>query len=266
MNMITETWAAMAGAFLTATVLPAVIILVIGILGVRLVLALTEAALKKTKLEKAAYTLIKTALRVVLYGLLALTVASKLGIDVTGVVALASVLTLAVSLSVQNALTNVISGFTLLYTKPFVSGDFVEIAMQSGTVQEIGLTYTRLATPDNKCISIPNSSVTAAQIVNYTVLGQRRMSIPVSASYETPVELVLQTLRQAGAVEGALEDPAPVAVVERYGESAIEYSLRVWSSADDYWDVYYAITGQLQALFSQQGVEITYPHLNIHMK
>ena len=259
------TWFTLAGTFLTATVLPAVILFVVGVLVIRLIMNLIEKTLQKTKLEKAALGLIKTTIRMVLYGLLALMVADKLGIDVTGVVALASVLTLAVSLSVQNALTNVISGFSLLYTKPFVSGDYVEIAGQSGTVQEIGLTYTKLSTPDNKMISIPNGSVTSAQIVNYTVTGTRRVDISVCASYEAPIALVLETLREAGNVPTILESEGVFAAVDSYGDSAIRYVLRVWSTTENYWDTYFTINENVKKLFDEKGVEMTYPHLNIHV-
>jgi len=267
MNELTDisSWLPAVGTFLTASLLPAVLLLALGLLAIRLVMGLVEKMLKKTKLEKAAFSLIKTVIRVVLYGLLALIIADKLGIDVTGVVALASVLTLAISLSVQNALTNLISGFTLLYTKPFVSGDYVEVAGQSGTVQEIGLTYTKLATPDNKVISIPNGSVTSAQIVNYTVQGTRRIDITVSASYETPVQLVLEALREAGSLPTILESEPVFAAVNSYGDSAINYVLRVWTTADRYWDNYFAITENVKKLFDEKGVTMTYPHLNIHV-
>ena len=165
MNMILS-WLSVAGTFAVSKLLPMVILAVVGVLAVRIALNLVRKFLEKSKLEKAAHTLILTACQVVLYILLALIIASGLGIDVTGIVALASVLTLAVSLSVQNLLTNVFGGFTLLYTKPFASEDFVEIAGQSGTVKEIGLTYTKLATVDNKIVSIHNSAVTAAEIIN----------------------------------------------------------------------------------------------------
>lgn len=252
--------------YLVNTALPVTILAVVGILLIRLIMGLVEKTLSKTKLEKAAYGLIKTVIRVVLYGLLALILASRLGIDVTGIVALASVLTLAVSLSVQNALTNLISGFTLLYTKPFVSGDFVEIAGQSGTVREIGLTYTKLTTGDNKSVSIPNGAVTSEQIVNYTVLGTRRVDVTVSASYDTPVEQVLASLRQAGQVETALESPAPFAGVQSYGESAICYVLQVWSTAEDYWKTLFAVNQNVKAVFDREGVAMTYPHLNVHVE
>ena len=258
-------WVASATSFLVSAVLPAALIAVVGIVIVRLILQLVNKALEKSKLDKVAHKLIQAVLRVVLYGLLVLIVASKLGIDVTGIVALASVLTLAVSLAVQNTLTNLISGFTLLYTKPFVSGDFVEIAGQSGTVQEIGLTYTKLATADNKSVSIPNGAVTSAQIVNYTVLGTRRVDVAVSASYDVPVEKVLEALRQAGKVATALEAPAPFAAVSGYGESAINYILQVWCASADYWATLFAVNENVKAVFDAQGVTMTYPHLNVHL-
>lgn len=262
---VIKTWFSLAATFLGASILPAVILLALGIVAIRLAMGITEKLLQKIHLEKAACGLIKTVLRVVLWGLLALMVAEKLGIDVTGVVALASVLTLAVSLSVQNALTNLISGFTLLYTKPFVSGDYVEIAGQSGTVQAIGLTYTKLSTPDNKMISIPNGSVTSAQIVNYTVTGTRRVDIAVSASYDAPVQLVLEALRQAAAVPTVLEDPAPFVALNSYGDSAMNYVVRVWSTTADYWDTYFVITENIKKRFDEKGIEMTYPHLNVHV-
>lgn len=258
-------WIAGIGSFLTASVLPATIIFAIGVLLIRMVISLVTKFLEKAKLEKVAHNLIKTVIRVVLYGLLALIVASKLGIDVTGIVALASVLTLAVSLSVQNALTNLISGFTLLYTKPFSSGDYVEVAGQSGSVQEIGLTYTKLITPDNKVVSIPNSAVTSAQIVNYTVLGKRRVDVAISASYDTPIQLVLETLQEAGKVPTILESEPIFAAVDSYGESAINYLLRVWSTADDYWTTLFSVNENVKKLFDEKGVAMTYPHLNIHL-
>ena len=170
------------------------------------------------------------------------------------------------SLSVQNALTNVIGGFTLLYTHPFKSGDYVDIAGRSGTVEEISMTYTKLTTPDNKVISIPNSAVVAGDIVNYSVAGTRRVDIQVSASYDAPVQKVLDTLVQAGTMDNVLLDPAPMAVVTNYGDSAIGYELRIWTKTEDYWDVKFAVNQKIKYIFDETGIEMTYPHLNVHIE
>jgi small conductance mechanosensitive channel len=200
-----------------------------------------------------------------LYLLLGLVVAAKLGIDVTGIVALASVLTLAISLSLQNALANLIGGFTIMSTDPFESGHFVEIAGQSGTVKEIGLTYTKLATTDNKIISIPNSSVITAEIVNYTVSGTRRVDVKVQAVYAESSQKVIDALLQAGTVDKVLLEPAPVAVIDSYGDNGINYALRVWTKTEDYWDVYYVITQNVKNIFDAQGIRIGYPHMHVTM-
>ena len=256
----------MAWSYLAANILPAVLILAAGLVLIRLVMKLLKKLLEKSKLEKAAHKLIKAVVRIALYILLALMVADKVGIDITGVVALASVLTLAVSLSLQNALANVIGGFTLLSTHPFSSGDFVEIAGQSGTVEEIDMSYTKLATPDNKQVYIPNSAVVAAQIVNYSASETRRVEIIVSASYDAPTQKVIDALVQAGTVDKVLTDPAPVAVISSYGDSAITYSLRMWVKTDDYWDVYHRVNQSVKDIFDAQGIAMTYPHLNVHLQ
>ncbi|MBQ3215208.1 MAG: mechanosensitive ion channel family protein [Oscillospiraceae bacterium] len=247
-------------------IVPFLLILTIGILIIRIVMSIVNKALAKSKLEKAAHSLIRSLIRTVLYLLVGLMAASSLGIDVTGVIALASVFTLALSLSVQDLLTNIIGGFTLLYTKPFKSGDYVEIAAESGTVAEIGMTYTKLTTPDNKIIYIPNRAVVAADITNYTVTGTRRVDVRISASYDAPSEQVIQALLEAGQVPGILTDPAPFAAVAEYGDHAIVYTLRVWCATADYWDVNYAINLKVRECFENGGISMTYPHLNVHLE
>ena len=253
------------GSFLLVTVLPLAIILVAGILLIQLAIKLLRKALVKAKLEKVAGNLIVTLIQIILYGLLCLILAAKMGIDVTGIVALASVLTLAVSLAVQTLLTNVISGFTLLYTKPFRAGDYVEVGGQAGSVKSIGLTYTELTTPDNKNIFIPNSAVTAAEIVNYTVLGTRRVEITITASYDSPIDGVLEALKEAAQVETRLPDKEPFVAVKNYGESAIEYVLHIWSTADNYWTTLFDVNKRIKEVFDAKDLRMTYPHLNVHL-
>lgn len=251
-------------SFLMNKGLAAVILMVVGIFLSRIVLKAVDAALRKSKLEKVAHSLIRSLLKVALYLLLGLTVASKLGVDVTGIIALASVLSLAVSLAVQDVLANVFGGLTLLYTQPFRSGDYVEIGATGGTVMEIGLSYTKLTTPDNKEISIPNKNVVSAEIVNYTATGKRRVDFVVTASYDTPIQTVLASLRQAAQVPTRLEQDEIFVAVSNYGDHAIEYILRVWSTTDDYWTTKFTINEKIKEIFDANGVEMTYPHLNVH--
>ena len=254
------------GTFAVTKILPMVILAALGVLAIQMVLKLVRKVLEKSKLEKAAHTLILTACQVVLYILLALMVASGLGIDVTGIVALASVLTLAVSLSVQNLLTNVFGGFTLLYTKPFASEDFVEIAGQSGTVKEIGLTYTKLATPDNKIVSIPNSAVVAAEIINYTVTGTRRLDINLAVSYGVSAQKVMEIMEEASRHQAVLPEPACVVAMKEYNEQSITYGMMLWCKSDDYWDLKFDVNRELSRLAEEAGITFYDPHLSVHVE
>ncbi len=253
------------GSALFKSACSAVIILAAGVLAIRVVMKLLKKTLEKSRLEKAAHSLITSLASAALYIILFLIVASALGIDVSSIVALASVLTLALSLALQNMVSNIIGGFTILYTHPFHSGDYVEIAGQGGTVKEINMTYTMLATADNKLVSIPNSAVVAAQIVNYSAAETRRVEVQVSASYDAPTQSVLDALVQAGTVDNVLLDPAPRAVIVSYGDSAIQYSLRLWVKTPDYWNVYFQVNQRVKNIFDEQGIEMTYPHLNVHL-
>ena len=253
-------------AIRSTSLIPTLLLAVVGILAIRVILRLVDRSISKTRLEKAAVSLIRSCLKVVLYLLLGLMIASRLGIDVTGVVALASVASLALSLALQDALSNVIGGFTLLTNHPFRSGDYVEVAGQAGTVQTIDITYTKLTTADNKVISIPNSAVVASQIVNYSTSGIRRVDISVSASYNAPIATVKAALLEAAKLDTVLTEPAaPFAAVLGYGDSAINYTLRFWTTAADYWNAYFTINENIKREFDAAGVEMTYPHLNVHL-
>lgn len=255
----------LSGSLFFKKLMGTVLILIIGVLVIRVIMRLITAALEKSHLEKAAHSLILSLARAAMYILLFLIAASQMGIDVSSIVALASVLTLALSLALQNMVSNLIGGFVILYTHPFHSGDYVEIAGQGGTVKEISMTYTVLATPDNRIISIPNSAVAAAQVVNYSSADSRRVELTVTASYDAPTQKVLDALVLAGTVDNALLNPAPSAVIVSYDDSAIRYSLRIWVKPGDYWDVYFQVNQRIKDVFDQQGIEMTYPHLNVHL-
>ena len=263
--MLDTLLASLSGSLFFKKLMGTVLILVIGVLVIRVIMRLITAALEKSHLEKAAHSLILSLARAAMYVLLFLIAASQMGIDVSSIVALASVLTLALSLALQNMVSNLIGGFVILYTHPFHSGDYVEIAGQGGTVKEISMTYTVLATPDNRIISIPNSAVAAAQVVNYSSADSRRVELTVTASYDAPTQKVLDALVLAGTVDNALLNPAPSAVIISYDDSAIRYSLRIWVKPGDYWDVYFQVNQRIKDVFDQQGIEMTYPHLNVHL-
>ena len=246
-------------------VIPPLVLLLVGLVAVRLLLRLFDRALERSRLERAAYAMLRSVMKVLLYFILLLLVAAQLGVDVSSLVAILSVISLALSLAVQGALTNVVGGVTLLTTRPFKAGDFVELGDQSGTVLEVSVTYTKLQTPDNKIVSIPNSTAAAARITNFSAAGTRRVDLTVSASYRSPVESVKAALLRAANSPTSLFTPEPFAGVKEYGDSAITYVLQVWSSASDYWTTYFTVKEAISREFAQDGIEMTYPHLNVHL-
>ena len=259
-------WLSNMGLSALGKAVPFLFILLIGTVIIRVVNKIVAKGLKKSKIDKAAHNMIRTLAKTVMVILLGMMCASSLGIDVSGILALASVATLAVSLALQDLLSNLVGGFTLLYTNPFSDGDYVEIAGQSGTIVEIGMTYTKLRTPDNKLTQIPNSSVVSSEIVNYTVTGTRRVDIAASASYDCPVDDVMAALREAVNVEGILEEQGINVILTGYGDHEINYSARVWCKTEDYWTVHNTALYNVKKVFDARGVYRSYPNVNVYMQ
>ena len=247
-------------------VFSAVIVAVVSLLVIKVLTSLLDRALRRSKMEDALKKLLRTLFKGALWFVAVIVVLGCLEIEVTSLVAVLSVIGLAFSLALQNFLSNVAGGMQILASHPFKSGDYVEAGGCSGTVSEIGMFYTRLATYDNKLVQIPNSSIVSSNIINYSAQASRRVDLLVSASYDAPLDLVLSTLVDlARDHELVLGDPAPAAHVNSYGDSAIEYALRVWCATGDYWIVYNNLIDSVKPAFDRAGIQMTYPHVNVHM-
>ena len=171
------------------TILFALLLLVICLVIKAILLKLLDRGLNRfSQVEKSLHTFIRSMANILLWFITLMVVADSLGINASSLLALVSILGLAVSLSVKDSLSNLAGGLTILGTKPFKVGDYVEIGETGGTVQEIGLVYTKLTTIDNRRILMPNSLVVDAQVTNYTTEPLRRVDLTVSASYDAPVE------------------------------------------------------------------------------
>ena len=261
-NILKKSW----GKLTVENAISSLLLLAVCLVVVKVIMALLGKVLGRTSMDERMRRLVMRLIRTLLYIVTVLMVAASLGVDVTSLVALVSVFGLAVSLAVQDALSNVASGMVILFSKPFSLGDYVAAGGGEGTVEEIGLTHTKINTYDGLRIMLPNSEIAAGKIVNYTVLGKRRVTHSISASYDDKPEAVMAACRRAiGRTPGVLEDPAPQVVLSQYGESAIEYQLRFWAPADSYWDVYFASLEQVGRCFAEDGVTMTYNHLNVHI-
>ena len=247
-------------------VFSAVIATVVCLIVIRILLAVLDRALNRSRLDKPMQSLLRNLLRGGLWFVAAIIVLGCLDIEVTSLVAVLSVVGLAFSLALQNFLSNVAGGMQILASHPFKPGDFVEAGGCSGTVTDIGMFYTKLTTPDNKLVQLPNSTIVSANITNYSAQPTRRVELKVSASYDAPTERVLAVLREA--VENhplTLDDPEFMIHVDEYGDSAIRYVVRVWCATADYWTVYFDLMDGMKSAFDAAGVEMTYPHVNVHM-
>ena len=249
-----------------AKILTAVALLAVCLLVTKLFLKGQDKLLARSKIDRSLHGLTRSFTKILLLFITVMVVAGSLGVDVSSLLAVLGVAGLAVSLALQDSLSNLASGINILLTKPFVVGDYVTAGSYSGTVQEIRIGYTKLVTPENQVIMIPNRTVTASVITNYSTEEKRRLDLTVTASYDAPTELVLEALREAAAVPQVLPGEPVPARLSNYGGSAISYTLRVWTSTADYWDAYFDILERVRAAFDQRGIEMTYPHLNVHMR
>ena len=248
------------------TILIALVMLAASVLIVKLVLLLVGRALKKTKLDSSQHRFVKAILRVLLYFCALMVIASYMGFDMTSLVALISVISLAVSLSVQNVLSNVAGGMMVIGTKPFKKGDYVSVDGLEGTVDEIGVVYTKLHTIHNREVLIPNSKVSAVTIENFSALGKRRLGVTVSAAYTCDPERVKEALHRAVLRTEPLPGEPVVVEIQDFGESAIAYDVALWIPASEFLGRRWALRKHIWEEFRAAGVQMTYPHLNVHFQ
>ena len=262
-----NTFLATLGISSVNALLSAIVTLVICIIAIKLVTKIVDRLLERSpKLDATLRHYIGSAVRTLLWILTVIIVANALGINTTSLVALVSVAGLALSLAVQNVMSNLFSGITLLIAKPFTTGDFVEVAGKTGTIKAVGLFYTQLDTLDNIAVSIPNSDVTASTINNYSREPLRRVDRTFTASYECPTEQVKAAIFDAIAKdERILADPAPFVRLLEYKGSTVEYVVRVWCKNADYWDVYFNLNENVRESFAEKGVKFSYEHVNVHI-
>jgi len=229
--------------------LSAVIVTVLSLLIMKLLLKLTDRALERTHLETVVKKLIRGGIKLLL-----------------SAVAVLSVAGLALSLALQNFLSNVAGGVQILASQPFKPGDWVDAAGCSGTVADVGLFYTKLKSVDNKLIQLPNSSIVASNIINYSSEEKRQVEVRVGVAYDSDLEQVRATLAElVGNCPLTDFSPEPLIHVFSYKASCIEFIVRVWCATPDYWNVYYYLMDSLKPALDEAGIEISYPHLNVHM-
>jgi small conductance mechanosensitive channel len=249
-------------------ILKFVLFLVLGAIAVKVILSILRKLVNspKSHLKGAAGKFLLSLAKTGLVALYIIILLSMLGVDTTSLVAIFSVLTLAISLAVQDVIANLASGIMLVANKPFEQGDFVDIGGNSGTVEQITITCTKLKTGDNKLIILPNSSVTASSIINYSAKETRRLDLTFSVAYGSDVEQVKQII--LGVInkhEEILTDPAPFVRLAEHGDSSLDFVTRVWVKQADYWPVNFDLKEEILAALEKANINIPFPQMDVHV-
>ena len=190
-----------------------------------------------------------------------------LGIDAfAGILSLSVVSGFVLGFALQDTLGNLAAGFMLAVTKPFKKGDFVEIAGDSGSIENVGISITTMTTIDNKKIIIPNSKVYGNPMINYTALNTRMIDMRVGISYNDDmgksISVAMDVLTKNKKV---LKDPSPNVAVANLGESSVDILIRPWVNTSDYWTVKWELTKQIKEAFDKNKISIPFPQRDVHL-
>lgn len=191
---------------------------------------------------------------------------ARVGVQTTSIIAVLGAATLAVGLALQGALSNFAAGVLILLFRPYKIGDLVEIAGSSGVVKEIQIFNTVLETLDQKTVIVPNAQATANNIVNYTKKGTRRVDMVFGIGYNDDLlkakQLLLQVLTQD---ERVFKEPAPTVAVLELADSSVNFAVRPYVKAGDYWSVMFDTTEKVKLLFDEEGISIPFPQQDVHL-
>ena len=246
----------------------ALLILLIGHFIVRLVCKILNNTLVKFKLDPSLIGFFGKTASITLHILLILSALSMIGVSTTGLIAAFSACAVAISLALKDSLSNIASGLMLLISKPFSTGDLVEIGEDLGTVLKIDLIHTTIKAYDNRHVIIPNGQLATLEVINYSLETTRLVTLVFSASYNNDIaEVKTAIMNCLQADEGVIKEEGkePVVRVQSYGESAINFSARFWANTADYWVVYYALMESIKLEFDKRGIIIPYNQLDVHL-
>ncbi len=243
----------------------ALVVLAVGVLIITVIKRIVKkTSTKSRKIDNSAASFITAIVSLVSYVILFIIMVGAFGFSTEGIIAGLSSIMLAVALGLQNTLASLANGILLIFTKPFKAGDFVDISGTSGTVKEIKLFSVKLVTTDNLTIVIPNNTVFGATIINYSKMPVRRLELVIPVSYDADVEQVKGLLNACTQKDGRiLNNPAPFCRLTEYGASSLNFTLRVWTSTDDFWNVKFDLLEGILECFRANGIEIPYNKLDV---
>ena len=243
-------------------------IILAGFMIIRLFIRFLKRNLyKKKNVDKTLPNFIISLVNIALIGILVIYALVLLGVTPDSIVTIFSVFSLGVSLALQDTITSLANGIIIVVTKPFVEGEYVSFSGTEGTVVSISMFNTVLKTFDGMMVTIPNSTITSENVKNYSRLPTRRIDILIPVGYGTDISLLHSVIDGVLATqEKILSEPAPQLVLKDYGDSNLNYSLRVWVSTEIYWDINFALTEKILLALREANISIDYNQYDVHIK
>ena len=244
----------------------AIIVLFVGVWICRLIRKFVRRLMAARSVDITIQNFVNELLRWVLYIILFLTVIQKVGVPVSSFLGALAAAGVAIGLALQGSLSNFAGGIMLLILKPFRIGDSIEAKGHIGTVERIGMFYTTIIKFGNERVIIPNGALFSDNIINYSQNPTRRDNIIVGIGYGSDLKKakeILYSLTQS--CPTALQDPAPVVYVNELADSSVNFTVRVWSKTEHYWDTHFYLIEQIKLTFDKEGIEIPFPQRDVHI-
>lgn len=243
-------------------------ILVVGLLIISIIKKeVRKASTKSRKIDNSAASFVTSSVSLVAYVALILIIIGTLGFSTESIIAAFSSVMLAIALGLQNTLASLANGILLIFTKPFKSGDYVDIGGTAGTVKAIKLFSVKIVTPDNLTIIIPNNTVFGSTIINYSRMPLRRIDIVIPASRSVDIgklkRLVIDFVCKD---ERLAKDPTPFFRLTEYGTSSLNFTLRAWTNSAIYWDVRFDLLEGIIQILRDNDMEIPYNQLEVRVQ
>jgi small conductance mechanosensitive channel len=248
-------------------VLLAIVFLVVGLWLIRALVRGIGKAMQARDMEPSLIPFVKSLIGAVLKVLLVLSVIQMIGIQTTSFIAVLGAAGLAIGLALSGTLQNFAGGVMLLILKPFKVGDFIEAQGHSGTVRQIQIFHTVLTTPDNKTIILPNAPVSTGAMVNFSTEPERRVDLEFGIGYGDDIDKARSTIQQViDADERILKEKPIQIVVAELADSSVNFKVRIWVNAVDYWAVFFDMQEGVKKAFDRNGVSIPFPQMDVHMQ
>jgi small conductance mechanosensitive channel len=222
--------------------------------------------LNKREMDAMLVSFLGNIVGAVLTVAVALAAIGYLGVPITPLIAILGGAALAVGLALQSSLSNFASGIMLVGFRPFTRDNFVEAGGVSGTVMRVGIFNTELKTPDNRYVVVPNSAITSSPITNYSAYDTRRIDLVIGVHYEDDLKLARDTISNVlEKHELVLDDPAPTIMLMELGDSSVDFAVRPWVNAVDFWPVRGELLEQLKTELEAAGCSIPFPQRDVHV-